>query len=119
MSSRNARTEIRCLVLRLTKQIKQHLARLEKSGQEKKVLRARRTRGPKIVKIQKFPKSNRHDQNVGKVKYIGKTRLKIQNHPILGQNPKDFIFLWMLDSKNILYRALFVPIGPYLLGLGQ
>ena len=68
-------------------------ARLGDSGPEKKVLRARRTRGPKMAKIQKIQKSNRHDQNVGKVEYSGKTRLKIQNHPIFVQNHKDSIFL--------------------------
>ena len=46
-----------------------------------------------MAKNQKSEKSNRHDQNVGKVKYIGKTRLEIQNHPILVQNHKDSIFL--------------------------
>ena len=46
-----------------------------------------------MVKIQKSKKSNRLSPNVGKVKYIGKTQLKIQNHPTLGQNQTDSIFL--------------------------
>ena len=94
-------------VTRLTEQIQQLTPRLGESGPEKKVLRARRTRGPKMAKIQKIQKSNRHDQNVGKVKYSGKTRLKIQNHPILVQNHKDSIFLLILDSRGSLYGALF------------
>ena len=42
---------------RLTEQIKQHLARLRESGPEKKVLRAKRTRGPKMANIQKMKPS--------------------------------------------------------------
>ena len=79
-------------VTRLTEQVKQHLTRLGEPGPGK-VLRARRTRGPKMAKIQKVKKANCHTQNVDKVKYTWKTRLKIQNHGILGQNHKDAIFL--------------------------
>ena len=42
--------------IRLTEQIKQHLARLREAGPEKQVLRARRTRGPKMPKNQKSKK---------------------------------------------------------------
>ena len=77
----------------MTEQIKQLFPRLGESGPEKKVLRASRTRGPKMAKIQKSKKSNRLAQNVGKVKYIRKTRLAIQNHPILDKNRKIPIFL--------------------------
>ena len=42
------------------------------------------------VKI-KYP--NHHVHHVGKVKYIRKTQLKIQNHVILCQNYKGSIFL--------------------------
>ena len=106
-------------MLRLTEQIKQHLVRLGESGPWKKCWEPGELEGQKWQKNQKSKKSNRHDQNVGKVKYIGKTRLKIQNHPIFGQNHKDFMFLWILDPKNALYGALFGPIGPYLPGLGK
>ena len=103
----------------MTEQIKQHLARLEKSGPGKKVLRARRTGGPKMAKIQKSQKSNRLVQNVGKVKYMRKTRLEIQIHHILGQDHNVLLFLGILDPKSAIYGALFGPIGPYLPGLGK
>ena len=72
-----------------------------------------------MAKIQKSKKSNRLAQNVGKVNYSWETRLKIQNQPILDQNPKDSIFLEILDSRASLYGSLFGPIGPYLPGLGK
>ena len=81
-----------CLI-RLAEQIKQHLTRLGESGPGKSVLRARRTRVPEMSKIPKSNKSNGHNQNVGKAKYIRKRRLKNENHAMLGQNHKDFIFL--------------------------
>ena len=70
-------------------------------------------------KFQKSKKSKCHDENVGKVKYIGKTRLKIQKQHILDQNHKGPMFLLFFDPRGPPYGALFGPIGPYLPGLGK
>ena len=74
---------------------------------EKKVLRARRTRGPKMVKNPKPKKSNRYSQNVSKVQNIEKTLVKIQKHRFSDQNHKGSLFLLILGPKRAPYGAPF------------
>ena len=65
----------------------------------KKVLRAKRTRGPKICNTQESQKSIHHASNVGTVKYIGKTRLVL-----LFKLAYDLDFPRRVNVKVIFFR---------------
>ena len=74
----------------------------------KKVLRARRTGGLKCPENQKSEQSNPRVQIIGEVKYIAKTRLKMQNQNSLDQHHKGPICLYFLDPRGPPYGA---PLG--------
>ena len=73
----------------------------------KSVLRAERTRGPQMAKIQNSKNPIRDGQKVGRVPISMGDGLKNPNGAILDQNP--------LDTKNprTLDPGLVGPIGPY------
>ena len=83
-----------------------NLENLENIGSNRKsVLRARRTRTPKIAKFHFFQNSNRYDQNVGKVPISRKMALKKSKCPFWAKISLIFFFFdfWTQGGP---------PIGP-------